>query len=135
MAFLWTFVRVHAQETITNVAQLAQQLGTRDWLYFQVLPWECQVYPADGQPWWTDFSKLPEEFSPPATAALPEAAGVRLLPLRLIWNLVTGETIVRAEWSGEEIACIAPPADYQSGQCGGAGRNRVADVAAMAAIR
>ncbi len=116
MTSLWTFRQSHAQETITNVSQLAQQLSKRDWLYSPVLPWECQVYPTDGQPWWTDFSQFPNEFSPPATVALPEAYGVKLLPLRLTCDLLTGETIVRAEWSGEAIACIAPPADYQPGE-------------------
>ncbi len=112
----WTFRQAHAQETTTNVSQLAQQLSKRDWLYSPVLPWECQAYPTDGQPWWTDFSQFPNEFSPPATVALPEVYGVKLLPLRLTCNLLTGETIVRAEWSGEAIACIAPPADYQPGE-------------------
>ncbi len=116
MTSLWTFRQAHAQETITNVSQLAQQLSKRDWLYSPVLPWECQAYPTDGQPWWTDFSQFPKEFSPPATVALPEASGVKLLPLRLTCDLLTGETIVRAEWSGEAIACIAPPADYQPGE-------------------
>ncbi|HUI08454.1 MAG TPA: hypothetical protein VL486_15745 [Verrucomicrobiae bacterium] len=112
---LWLTATIHAQEVITNVAQLAQQLGTKDWYYFQVLPWECQAYPADWQLWWTDFSQFPEQFRPPATIALPEESGIKVLPLRLICNLVTGETVVRAEWSGEDIACIAPPAGYQPG--------------------
>ena len=110
---LWSTAPAHAQETITNVSQLARQFGRRDLLCLPVLPWLCHAYPVDGQPGWVDLSQFPKEFSPPATVALPEASGVKLLPLRLTCNLPTGETIVQAEWSGEEIACIAAPADYR----------------------
>jgi hypothetical protein len=105
---------VRGQEnTITNLSQLVQQFGKRDLLCLPVLPWLCHAYPTDGQPWWSDLSQFPKEFRLSETVPLPEASGVRLLPLRLTSNLLTGETTVRAEWSGEEIACIAPPADYQ----------------------
>ena len=113
--FLGVFQQTHGQGAITNVSELAQLLGKREWLYCEVLPWEVQVYPTDGQPLWADLSQFPDEFRPPATVALPEESGIRLLPLRSICNLVTGETIVRAEWSGEDIACIAPPSGYQPG--------------------
>jgi SpoU rRNA methylase family enzyme len=40
---LWSATAAHAQETITNVSQLAQQFGKRDLLCLPVLPWLCHA--------------------------------------------------------------------------------------------
>jgi uncharacterized repeat protein (TIGR03803 family) len=102
------------QETITNLAQLAQEAFSGDHsLYLPFTPWQWQAYSTDGgQPFWVDCSALPCIDLLPVSTNLN---GVPLLAAVLTKNVLTGETLFQSGWSTDVVARIPAPSGYQPG--------------------
>jgi hypothetical protein len=113
--------RVLAQNVITNVEQLGELIDEKDWQYFPTTPWQWEIHQTDPGPSWADLSQTPwtellqtlTNATQPSPLFPSEACGVKLVAARVTCSLLTGEVVLESEWTGKEVARLAPPADYQ----------------------
>jgi alpha-tubulin suppressor-like RCC1 family protein len=118
--FLWTLTGAQAQQTATNLADLAEQAFSSDHsFYLPWTPWEWRAYSLDsGQPWWVDCSQLPCVDLFQASTNLStrlQINDVQFVSVLLTKNVLTGEMTLQADGSTNVLAVIAAPSDYQPG--------------------
>jgi hypothetical protein len=108
------------QDTITNLAQLAQEPfnGVHS-LYVPWTLWQWRGYSIDGgEPWWLDCSQLPCLDLLPVSTNLTtslQAHGVQVVGVLLTKNVLTGETTIQTDGSTNVLLNIPPPTGYQPG--------------------
>jgi hypothetical protein len=110
---------------VSNIAHLAEGLARPDVFYLPWNWWQWDVHTCAGEPYWMDFSQCEwiKELQPPApSVTLRHAAqgmelyGVKLWPVTVSLDLLSGEMIVRSPWSDKEWERVKPVEGYEPGR-------------------
>jgi hypothetical protein len=111
------FPRAHV---VSNLSQFAEGFSRPDLFYLPWGAWLWNLYPTEVEPCWVDFSQhlwtdaLWQRLSLPEPT-FSERYGVRLYPIEVSLDLLTGNLVVRSRGSEKELARVYPPKEYRPG--------------------